>query len=230
MINIGGIAIFFLLAIIAVIIIAAVVAVVYYAVYNSNINKALEGDKKVKSMPAPYKVLLGIIIAALLILTGIMAIKGFSGKRAPIDDKYRNGIYGFSVYGTDNIPEYLSVFSIEENSGYTKKVEKKGDIKFTYFIDEHGYNIWHPKFLIFVEYVGSKNVERFGYQGTFMDNENNIIHGFGTAGGKYKDYFVVVGNANTDYRFSLKANFMKEGVKDESEISAIEETLIIELP
>ena len=65
-----------------------------------------------------------------------------------------------------------------------------------YFISESEYDILHPSFILFVEYVGEEKYECYMDTGkAYLDEGNAFIS---AGGGEISDYYVVVGNIDLD--------------------------------
>ena len=195
-----------------------VTVAVYFFIYKRNINKALNDRDSVKRrMPPPYKVLIGaasvIIILTILFISVVRVNSGNNG--GGLEDKYFAASYSFNVYQPDEMTGYLSAYSIEEYVGYKKYVEDIGDVRVTYFMSEENYDVYHPGFIAYVEYVGTKDVLNYGYWGNFLTPDGTNICGRGAAGSDVEDYFVVVGSTSIECTFQLDMYYYDSEAKGE---------------
>jgi len=237
MLNWASIVALIILAGIAMFAVVAVILVIYFCAYRKNINKAVVlGEEAPRKMLPPYKLFLILGIGAFLIIVGVSACKiGKNSNGSSPEDKYYEAIYGYNMYVEEQMQEgYRSVYSIEENKGYTKDVIVKGDVKFTCFISETGYDNIHPRFIIYIEYTGDKELVTFCYNGKFKDNKENVITGYGTSGRDItkNEVLTVIGNTDINCIFELSIYYFDEFVKAENveELAVVAEKLELYIP
>jgi len=213
-------------------IIVVVVAIASYRLfYQYKINKQLQDEStkyRTSLSPLTFSIIFGF--AVLIVFAGmltIMALTDFGAVK--VSAVYRNAIYDYQDYNPDQMTGYRSTYSIEENLGYIKNVEQKGDIRFTYFIREDNFDIFHPTFIIYVEYTGDKEILYRGVQGDFTVENDMPISNRGSAGGEFKNYLCVFGNATIQSTFDLTVYLYDSNLKSENfrEYAAVVETLTI---
>lgn len=218
------------------IVVLAAGILIYFLFYKRRVNKVLaSGAVKPKRLLSPLSFSVCLIIVVLIVFGGISVARSLLAKNEPanMDDRYFNAVYNFDAYNKDEMSEkYLSSYSIDENEGYTKYTEKKGDILFTFFIRNDSYDTYHPSYLIFVQYTGRLNVKYYGLEGDFLTSSGSVICGKGFAGPPVQDYFMVIGNTSIDCSFSLEVAYYDSETKGEklSDGAAAYETLIFYIP
>ncbi len=237
MLNWASIVALIIIAGIAVCAIVALVLIIYFSAYKKNINKAVvENGEAPKRMAPPYKIFLILLVVAILIIVGIVSCK--MGRKIADDspeDRYYEATYNYSMYTEKGMKEaYRSVYSIEENKGYTKDVVEKGDVRFTYFISETPYDIIHPRFIIYIEYIGDNELVTFSYNGKFKDANGNVITGYGMSGSDITKASVltVLGNTDIDCIFELNIYYFDQFIKSENpeDVAAVSEKLELYIP
>jgi heme/copper-type cytochrome/quinol oxidase subunit 2 len=206
------------LAFIAVIIIIVVAAILYRMLYQRRINKQLHEES-----PRPLKLLsplaftivtVFIMLVAFAGLATYMALTDFGADIVPAE--YRNAVYDYQHFGSNQMTGYRSLYSINENPGYTKTVEHHGDIQFHIFIREKAFDYYHPSFIIFAEYTGNEDVLSYGVLGSFNAPDGRQMMSRGQAGQETTDFFVVIGTSTLDSTFELSAFFYDElGIRGE---------------
>jgi hypothetical protein len=197
----------------AIIIAAATVAAVYYYRYTRIINKRLQGQiTDAKKLWAPAKVAVVTAFAGLLLFCVIvLLIRMNSAGANRIDDSYLNALYSYEVYAPEDMRQgYLSNFSIYENAGYKKAEETIQDIKYTYFISGEKFDICHPAFIVFAEYIGEYDIVSYGIQGTYLTTEREPVYGTASSGADAPGYICVIGNASINCVFELSLYYYDE--------------------
>jgi hypothetical protein len=220
--------------IVAAVVIFAIAVTLYWVFYRQKINKQLHSET-----PHPRKLIAPwafTIIAAFVVLivfaglTAIMALTDFGMDKVPAE--YRNAVYDYQSFDASQKTGFRSHFSIDENPGYTKTVEQKGDIRFTVFIRNEAFNHYHPSFIVFVEYTGDKDILYYGVQGVYYAPDGREIMNSGNAGYEITDYFVVIGTSTIESTFELSAYFFDDGLRGEEyrEYAVANGTITIQVP
>ncbi|MGL6202295.1 MAG: hypothetical protein ACRC3H_25555 [Lachnospiraceae bacterium] len=205
-----GITILFI-ALVIIIITIAVIAV-YYSHYTHIINMRLkEQTSSEKKIWPPSTVAIVTSFAGLALFSITILLIRLNGSASDIDDRYLQSQYDYNVFAPEDMQQgYLSNLSMSENAGYTKYEKTAGDIKFTYFISNESYDIFHPAFILFAEYIGTSNIVNYGVQGDFLTDTHDSIAGKGFSGAEVSDYICVVGNTSIDCVFQLSLYYYDE--------------------
>ena len=224
----------------SIIIIAAIAIIVaaimlYKLFYNKRINKQLH-DKAVRPLklmpPRAFAITtVFIVLLTIVAVTTYMALADPGGIKVP--EEYRTAVYDYQDFSADQAIGYRSLYSIEENPGYTKTVEQKGDIRFTCFIRIDAFDYYHPAFIVYAEYTGSKEILHYGVQGNFYAPNDMQMSGYGHAGSAFRDYVCVYGTSTIESRLELSIYLYDTvGVKGEEkgDYAAAEEMIVIQLP
>jgi len=202
--------------VIAVIVIALAIAL-YWAFYRQRINKQLHDEtpypRKLLSPWAFSIISAFIVLIAFAGLTTIMALNDFGADKVPLE--YRNAVYDYRDFSSSQMTGYRSLYSIDENPGYTKSVEQVGDIRFTSFIRSEAFDYYHPSFIIYAEYTGDKSILYRGIQGSFYAPDDRQMASNGSAGGDFEDYICVIGTSTIQSRFELSIYLFDSGIKSE---------------
>ena len=127
---------------------------------------------------------------------------------------------------------YRSLYSMDENLGYTKTLFKQGNIEFTCFIREDGPDYFHPSFIIYARYLGDKEILYSGHLGYFFTPHGTNMGGIGSAGSEYNNYICVIGTATMQSRFELTVYLYDSDQKSEDmgEFAVEKETISIQIP
>lgn len=182
-----------ILGISIVLVLAIVIFILYTTIYNAKIAKQLQkGMTKGKQWPAPKNIVLGAVIICLII--NFLASNN-------------NGNYNEQVYSVNQFTDYVEYTSEEikgtvyeqytvayetgELAGYEKVEKTENNFHYVYFISEE-YDILHPTFILFVEYVGENNNLRYTSESKIQESEGNSW-GSGS-GGNTSEYYCVIGN------------------------------------
>lgn len=188
-------------------VIAMIACVVYLLVYQHVINKRLSRQKtdgkKLLSPGAFFIAALGVALLIFGIGTAVMYLS--AGSSPDIDDKHLNATYDYTVHDSNNIQDsYAAGYSTEKNAGYERHEETVGDIKFIYFSSKDSFDIFHPSYIIFAEYIGNDtSVVSYGYDGSFLSNTGTKICSKGASGAVIQDSICITGSASLDCIFSL---------------------------
>jgi len=142
-----------------------------------------------------------------------MALTDFGAEKAP--QEYRSAVYDYQSYNASQMTGYRSLYSIENNPGYTKMIEQYGDIRFTCFVRNEGFDYYHPSFIVYAEYLGDKDILYFGVQGSFFAPDDSQMTGKGHAGSEYERYVCVIGTSTIQSRFELSLYLFDSGIKSE---------------
>ena len=227
--------ILFLLLVIAVIVFVLAV-VLYWAFYRQRINKQLHGDtphtRKLLSPWAFSIITAFVVLIAFAGMTTIMALTDFGAEKVPLE--YINAVYDYQDFSASQMTGYRRLYSIDENSGFTKTVEQKGDIRFTCFIRNEAFDYYHPSFIVFAEYTGDKDILHYGVQGNYHAPNDRQMTGRGHAGSEFEDYICVIGTSTIQSRFELGIYLFDSGIKSEEwppdDWATVAETFTILIP
>ncbi len=219
----------------ATIIMAIVIIVLYMIFYMYRINKQLRDDtRKSCKLPSPLTFLIVTVIVMLVAVTG-SALNMASGYEVKVPEEYMVATYEYRDYNPNQMTGCRSLYSLDENPGYSKTVEQKGDIKFSVFTRTDSFDIFHPSFIIYAEYTGINDILYRGVLGSFYMPDGILIRGpKGNAGYAYEDYICIIGSATVQSTFELSIylydadTFSKS--EDMSEYAEAWETIMIQVP
>ena len=224
----------FALIIIIAISIVAVASALYWIYYRHRINKQLHSEaphaRRLLS-PLTFTVITAfVVLIAYAWLAAPFTTDNSGGMRPP--QEYFDAIYDFQAFGPQEMTGYRSLYSMEDNPGYTKTVSRQGDIQFTCFIREDSGDFFHPSFIIYAEYTGDKDILYRGYMGNFFTPHDINMGGKGAAGGDFNDYVCVIGTATMQSRFELNIYLYDSDLKSEdmAEYAAASGTIAILIP
>lgn len=173
-------------------------SVVYFFLYQFLINRRLKTGKKGKSIPTPR---VGIVISVILIMILVPIL--LSGNKT-----YPNAatIADCDVFRSDTIPEtYATVYKKGEDiSGYNRYELVDGNFLYTYYMSITEFDVLHPKFIIFVEYIGENENDIYKISSGFSYVDGGCAY---TSSGEAKanDYYCIVGNANGECGYKVFA-------------------------
>jgi len=160
------------LLIIAAVIIVVLAVVLYWAYYQYRINKQLHDESpRTRGFLPPWAFSIMITFTVCIIGLGSVFLQVFSD----LDEQSRAGIPSYTIPGYTEIGFFVdcnpnemtgdhSRYSIDENPGYTKKIDQQGDVLFTCFIRDDALDNDRPPFIIYVEYAGSEGILSFWAQ------------------------------------------------------------------
>jgi hypothetical protein len=216
--------------------IAVIVAasVLYLVFYNVRINKQLRGEgAQPRRVPSPLAfsvVTAFVVMFAYIGITVFLALSDFGADIVPAE--YRNAVYDYRAYNPGEMTGYLSLYSIAENPGYTKTVERHGDIRFTVFTENVPFDYYHPSFIVYAEYLGDKDILYRGVLGKFYAPDERQMSGKGSAGHEFGDYLCVIGTSSIQSRFELTVYLYDSALKGEElgDYAAAAETVTIRIP
>lgn len=184
-----------------------VACVVYLFGYQHIINRRLSERKTDgKRLLSPRAFSVAALVATLLLFgIGTAVMRLHNDNSSQIDDKYLNATYDYTVYNSGNIQNsYAAAYSTEKNIGYERHEETIGDIKFIYFTSKDPFDIFHPSYIIFAEYIGGDDsVIAYGYDGNYLTDTGVKICGKGASGSEMQDSICITGSASLDCVFSL---------------------------
>ena len=199
---------------VAIIIIVAT-AILYRLFYQHRINKQLF-DETPRSRrllsPLAFTVITAFVVLITFAgLTFFLALTDFGAEKVPLE--YINAVYDYQDFSASQMTGYRSLYSIDENPGYSKTVEQKGDIRFTCFIRNEAFNYYHPSFIVFAEYTGNKDILYYGVQGNYHAPDDRQMTGSGHAGSEFEDYICIIGTSTIQSRFELSVYLFDSGLK-----------------
>ena len=213
-----GIKIFLLLTM--VLFIGLISLAIYTFMYNKRIEAKLKkGDKTGIQWPEPKNIVL-VIMTVLVVVSGIinlLSVDGGSGQYINVNQYVDYATYtSKDIVGT-SAENYIEAFEKGELIGYKKEEKTENNFHYIYFISEEEYDIIHPSFILYVEYVGEKEYK--GYMDTakvFLDESNNFSS---SGGGDEEEFYVVVGNVNLEggYSFEYEIGLFEDESKMEKE-------------
>ena len=197
----------------------AVVAV-YLVCYKRAVNKRLAGARGKKLWP-PLKVCVVAALAALAVfgaVTGFLASRNSSGR---LSGALANAVCTAQVYGPQDMETgYLSLYSMDENPGYTKYVKQLGDVRYTVFVSGEAYDGCHPAFLIFAEYTGTGAAAYYDADCSFLTPDGTNLYSASVGGGDTQPYICIVGNSTADCGISCVVDYYNEK-KDSVDFDAL---------
>jgi len=204
--------IFFALVVFVSLLIAA-----YYLIYKKLINKGLNNPSGTKrNIPSLPSFILAAILSIVILYGIIISVSAIINRnnQNTVDPPICS-YTEIDLDKEDNEKKYSEIYSISENIGYDKYVEKINDIVFTYFISQSEYDTYHPSFIVFVEYTGDEEILHRGVNGTFYYIDNSLIGGYGYAGGDGTNILCFIGDASYECIFELEVAFYNTHVKSE---------------
>ena len=210
------------LTMIAIIVIVAIVGyLIYMCVYTNIINKRIKRGEVVKKRKVlePRDAVMCISSMALMVML-IMYLNESIGRRHDYDDyndDYKREVSRNAFvmadasnpeeyvveqmvdrfYGGDNELDfsYLSMYSVDENPGYTKEVIEGDLCTFTLFKRKADPNSFHPDFICFIDYKGENKDGWMCECLSFMDkNTNDRLPGSAMKGDSVCDRLLFLGN------------------------------------
>lgn len=172
---------FFIVWIAVVFLLAAAAVGVYLSVYNRNINRKIHGGDGGKPMYSPGQIALVAIAAGIMALFLLLwATQSWSDAHPTEWDIKAQGSFFVSAFDAETAEsEWTSIYSPEENEGYTKRVVRDGNFAFTVFECESDYDGLHPDFLIYARYLGDKDVANMTWDGNYLLSNGEIFCGTG---------------------------------------------------
>ncbi len=178
---------------------AAVLAALYFLIYKTVINRRLaRGARSGRRLPGPAAALL-VFLAAALLVWGALAAAG-RAVNPGLDARYADADYDLQVWTAQQMREtYRAAYSADENPGYEKTVVTDGDVTFTVFESDAGYDRLHPMYVIYAAYTGGGAVDSTGYAGRYLTADGREICGiFAAGGGEPDEYMCFFASAETD--------------------------------
>ena len=217
-------------------IVIIIIAILYRLFYQHRINKRLHNEathsRRLLSPLAFTIITAFVVLIALAGLIFFLSLNDFGAEKVPLE--YINAVYDYREFSSSQMTGYRSLYSIDENPGYTKSVEQVGDIRFTCFIRSEAFNYYHPSFIIYAEYTGDKSILYRGIHGNFYAPDERQMAGSGHAGGDFEDYICVIGTSTIQSRFELSVYLFDSGLKSEewppNDWAAVAETITIQIP
>lgn len=173
--------------------------IVYTKLYNAKINRQLQqGITTGRQWPKPETVVL--IVFGVCFLAAFVVDNACSGQSQSTGVSVNDYMDYVSYTSTDIkgtvYEQYTKAFETGELAGYEKIEKTEDNFHYIYFLSEKDYNILHPKFIMFVEYVGEENAVCYMDASRVYRTEDTS---FGSAGGgDVADYYCVIGNMNLD--------------------------------
>lgn len=213
-----GISIFLLLVI--VLFIGLISLAIYTFMYNKSIEAKLKkGDKSGIQWPEPKNIVL-VIMTVLVVVSGIMNLLSDDG--GSVQKINVNQYVDYATYKSKDIigtsaENYIEAFEKGELKGYKKEEKTENNFHYMYFVSEEEYDIIHPSFVLFVEYVGENEYKCYMDEAkVYLDEGNNFSS---AGGGTSEKYYVVVGNINLDngYGFEYEIGLYEDETKMEKE-------------
>lgn len=210
--------------IVMLIFLAMISLVVYTFVYNRRIARNFNmGKVSGKQWPAPKNIVLIVLVVFLTIFCLLNIISKNENNQT---DTLVNQNMSYISYTSDEIEgtyaeNYVEAFLEGELSGYRKVEKTEDDFHYMYFISEQGYDILHPSFILFVEYIGENEYKGYMDKSTIYINEDNNYGS--SSGNEVAEFYCVIGNINFEenagfsYELALyeDTNEMKMDFEDE---------------
>lgn len=187
---------------------AAAVVIIYSVLYRRSINKRLHDPQSSKRMWSPLKVCIVTIITALAvfgIIAGMIAVHNPSVSA--------DGAYAEIYQPKEEKNQYLRMYSIDQNSGYTKHVKRIGNVKYTYFISEEAYDNCHPAFLIYAEQIGNEKRSYYDTDCSFQTMKGKEFYSVSASEGKNEQFICFAGNAPIDCKISCVVEYYNQKKK-----------------
>lgn len=206
---------------ITIMILAVILAALYYFIYRRYVNRRIhEGKTAGQRMTEMPKFMMGVIIAALVLICAVLVYGNSQSKDIVISrndyaviDVSEHGNYQYiswSGAGSLEDASFAEMYSIEENPGYKKSVSTDGNFTFTVFTRTAPADAFHPDFLCYVTYTGEKDGLSLGCSAQFTELSSNTSGGNASVGGNLYDCLLFVGNMDTDCVFQFTAAVFDE--------------------
>ncbi|MBQ3544625.1 MAG: hypothetical protein IJA34_06535 [Lachnospiraceae bacterium] len=215
-----GISIFLLLVI--VLFIGLISLAIYTFMYNKSIEAKLKkGDKSGIQWPEPKNIVL-VIMTVLVVVSGIINLLSSdsgSGQVVNVNQYVDYATYTSKDIVGSSAENYVEAFEKGELKGYKKEEKTENNFHYIYFVSEEDYDILHPSFILFVEYVGEKEYKCYMDEAkVYLDEGNNFSS---SGGGENEEYYVVVGNIDLDsgYGFKYEMGMYEDEAKMEKEVN-----------
>lgn len=195
----------FLVITVSIAILAIAVVTIYSIIYRRAINKRLHEPQGSKQMWSPIKVCIVTIITALVVFGIIASIIAVHNPSVNTDGAYAK------IYQPENMGNgYSSMYSIDKNSGYTKHVERIGNVKYTYYISNEDYDSCHPAFLIYAEQIGNDKTSYYDADCSFQTMDGKEFYSVSASEGKNEQYVCFVGNAPINCKISCIVEYYNQ--------------------
>ncbi len=172
--------------------------VIYTIIYNTAIKRKLsQGITTGRQWPQPKNIVLIILIVALSIACVVTILTSFPRTKYP--DVNVNNIGTVESYLSHELQgtpyeHYIEAYETGKLSGYTLTEATEDEFSYKYFRSESCFDLLHPSFVLFVEYIGSDELTGF------IDSSSiSYGTGLGASGmicGETSDYFCIIGNVN----------------------------------
>ncbi len=162
---------------------------IYYGIYRHNINKRLEqGITHKKGLMSPWWMSVILLAVSAFLSTPILVIiflnLASSGAISEVKNVEVSKVEHVEVsvsmeigfYTAEEMEEgFLSMYSMEENPGYTKNKQTIGEMEFTCFSAEELSESYHPHYLVYSDVVGTLPEDAvFLFEGTLCQDGSSI--------------------------------------------------------
>jgi len=203
-----------ILVLIIVLGIGGLVTALYWLFYKKQINEQLRSQStKSKKLLSPFAVLVLSVFLSLFVATGVAMFVASSSAGERIPPAYMHAIYDFRTFTPSELANHHSQYSMYENQGYTKNVIEQGDVRFTYFTSNHIFDLYHPQFIIFAEYIGDYDVMLYGIDGAFITSTGVNMMGRGYFGSEFSEFICIIGTSNIPITFEVTVYFFGEDLQ-----------------
>lgn len=154
---------------------------IYYFIYRHNINKRLaQGITHKKGLMSPWwmpVILLAVsVFLSLPILLAVILGAASYGVISEVKNVEVSESMEISFYTAEEMEEgFLSVYSMEENAGYTKTTQTVGEMEFTCFAAEDLSESYHPHYLVYSDITGTLPEDAvFVFEGTLCQDGSPV--------------------------------------------------------
>lgn len=154
---------------------------IYYGIYRHNINKRLaQGITHKKGLMSPWWMPVILLAASVFLSMPILAIVIFSAVSYGVVTDVEHVEVSVSMetgfYTAEEMEEgFLSVYSMEENAGYTKNTQTVGEMEFTCFAAEDLFASYHPHYLVYSDVTGTLPEDAvFLFEGTLCQDGSPV--------------------------------------------------------
>ena len=204
-----------------VVIVVAATIFIYKLYYTHKINQRIQsGEVTGRKLVDLSKMIMIAVITGLVIYAGILmyVIHDYAGMEYKVS---RNNYaiidvsgeeYSYISYG-GNAPlddaSFAKVYSKEENPGYEKEVVQSEDYRFVVFTRSAVADNFHPDFLCFVDYIGTKKEGDMRYsKAGFQSLEQDGGYLFDGSGGDIQSSLLYIGNLDNDCLFNITMSIL----------------------
>lgn len=196
-----------IMALAAIIVVAVmIVTIIYGVLYKRRANIAITtGNPSKRPMVGLPKVFSSLLFVALIVFVLFVLIGQKKGTVIEPTNTFRR-FTASEISGT-----YLEQYQLDENAGYLRREETRGNITFICFVSKDELDDYHPQFLLFVKFNGDASNLYLGEE-TKLLKDGKEEFGIGTVGSddfNKEPYLLYVGDLDLEHQMRLDLYFYK---------------------